>query len=216
MRRLSGGRALTTRIPRASRPGPPPDHRPVDGGAAVHLLPRLQHRVEAVVEHLRLVLGDGLDERWPPSRAAIRARQSAAASRRAVLAPTPRPGVMVWMASPSRVTEDGGQGASGTEVRMLIGKQVPGRSARTAGAGWGASPGVISGTRRSESRAASLHARRRGTCPRGREAPVDVVAGVVEQQAGPAGDQLGVVAADARLEPPARSHLNSMTCRMQQ
>src|SRR5690348_14236168 len=48
-------------------------------------------------------------------------RQSSEASRSAVLAPTPRPGVMVCTASPISVTLEGVQGSSGTEVRMTTG-----------------------------------------------------------------------------------------------
>jgi hypothetical protein len=43
-----------------------------------------------------------------------------------VLAPTPRPGVMVWMASPISVTLVVGHWGTGTEVRMLIGKKLSG------------------------------------------------------------------------------------------
>ena len=53
------------------------------------------------------------------SLTSTRRLQRRAASRSAVFAPTPRPGVIVWIASQSSVTFELSQGSSGTEVWML-------------------------------------------------------------------------------------------------
>jgi hypothetical protein len=63
-----------------------------------------------------------------------------------VFAPTPGPGVIVWIASPTRVTELVGHGATGSEVRMLMGKQVDGFVSRNSSRRSGCQVAVRSST----------------------------------------------------------------------
>ena len=97
--------------------------------------------------------------------------QSSTASRSAVFAPTPRPGVMVWIASPISVTLEAGHGSSGTEVLMLTGKQVLGSVSSNSRRRLGCQSGRHLGNQSSKIIAASLHDICRELVRAGREDP---------------------------------------------
>ena len=72
----------------------------------------------------------------------------AVTTRSAVFASTPSPGVIVWIASPTRGTELVGHGATGSEVRTLMGKQVDGSVRRNSSRNSGCQVAVRSSTMR--------------------------------------------------------------------